>query len=141
MMREQDQLARQLMPRHGGLVEREVVDLQSIGRTVRVPSELGKVPGLRHVTPQMHTGVYFLIRGDQLHYVGQSVNVIARLTSHHVYRPGDQIYYVPCRPDELCELEAAIISATEPAGNGRSFKNRVWHEWAPRLRKLIQEPT
>lgn len=61
------------------------------------------------------SGIYFLVRNGKVDYVGQSINVFARVGSHqHV----DAWAYIACEPDGLDVLESLYIYWLRPAGNG-----------------------
>lgn len=64
-------------------------------------------------------GVYFLLDGNEIVYVGQSKNVPSRLIAH--FRSGemafDRWWYQPCPERLLLRLEAHYISAFSPKYN------------------------
>lgn len=62
-------------------------------------------------------GVYFLFSGDDLIYVGQSVNILSRLLEH-TGKGFDSFTYILCERDELDDLEAAYILRYMPRLNG-----------------------
>lgn len=62
-------------------------------------------------------GVYFLFSGDEIVYVGQSVNVFARVAGHFVYKSFDSFAFVPCRHDQRLALESHYIKLFSPALN------------------------
>ncbi len=61
-------------------------------------------------------GIYFLIKDGELKYIGQSINVDARLGSHH-HRGFNRWHWVPCRPGELNSMERRYIDALLPPWN------------------------
>lgn len=73
------------------------------------------------------TGIYFLILNQEVVYVGQSVDVLGRISRHK--REGkefDSYSYVLCSPENLNTLEAQYITAFMPWLNftlGRVVRN------------------
>lgn len=66
---------------------------------------------------ESQSGVYFLIRGGEVVYVGQSVNVHARI-SQHKDKKFDRYAFVPCDADSLDVLESLYIHCLRPGLNG-----------------------
>lgn len=62
-------------------------------------------------------GVYLLYRGDEVVYVGRSLNVSSRVPQHQVDKEFDRAQALPCDPEELDTLEALLIYAFEPQYN------------------------
>ena len=69
------------------------------------------------------SGVYFLIKGSKVIYVGQSVNVFARISSHAQYKDFDSYAYVSCAKDRLDILESLYIHTLNPPLQGRNPQN------------------
>lgn len=68
------------------------------------------------------SGVYFLFKGDDLVYVGQSVDVHARLKHHRgagfLYTQWwDRVAVIECAPRRLEAMENAYILALKPRFN------------------------
>lgn len=63
-------------------------------------------------------GVYFLVRGRRVVYVGQSVNIMARLATHMKEKEFDAACYLEAAPDELDFIESFYIHALQPELNG-----------------------
>ena len=74
------------------------------------------------------TGVYFLIRDLKVVYVGQSVDVIARVGSHRTNRVKqfDEYYFIRCPEEYMNILEAHFIAKLSPAYNTSTPKNPVY---------------
>ena len=68
-------------------------------------------------------GVYFLFCGEELIYVGQSVDVLSRLTNHR-NKGFDRYSVILCEPEELTDLEAAYILLFKPRLNGGGHGDR-----------------
>lgn len=75
--------------------------------------------------PTTHaSGVYFLIRGGEVVYVGQSIDVLNRIARHRREgRQFDAYAYMECLREDLDRLERVYIRALVPEGN-MSFGNR-----------------
>ncbi len=66
---------------------------------------------------QQHTGVYFLIKDHRVVYVGQSVNVYARIAAH-TDKSFDSVALLPCSRDVLDKMESLYIHCLRPPLNG-----------------------
>jgi hypothetical protein len=62
-------------------------------------------------------GVYFLVAQGEVVYVGQSVNVYARVQGHAASKKFDSWFYVPAELAELNDLERLYIEALAPPLN------------------------
>tara|TARA_R110000823_G_scaffold66885_1_gene156227 strand:+ start:455 stop:1153 length:699 start_codon:yes stop_codon:yes gene_type:complete len=83
------------------------------------------------------TGVYFLVAGDEVVYVGQSVSVGSRIRSHMEAKEFDRWAYIPCDAGILDQLESLYIHTLRPRYNGRS--NDIHNVTAPvRLDTLLR---
>jgi len=71
---------------------------------------------------QRFTGVYFLIANKTIVYVGQSVNVHARLSSHG-NKKFDSFAVIPCPEEHLDVLESLYIHVLNPVFNGHDKNN------------------
>ena len=67
-------------------------------------------------TWELATGVYFLIDSGKVVYVGQSVNVYARIAQHHD-KVFDSFAFIPCAKDMLDSLESLYIHVLHPPLN------------------------
>lgn len=63
-------------------------------------------------------GVYFLMNGPDVVYVGQSVNVVRRLGDHLENKDFDSVRVIPCKPSDLDNLEGFFIRFLRPRLNG-----------------------
>lgn len=81
-------------------------------------------------------GVYFLLRGASVVYVGQSVKVFSRVLEHMATKDFDGFAYVPCDPKALDALESLYIHSLRPELNGKWQNGPGMH--APlRLDKIL----
>ena len=65
------------------------------------------------------SGVYFLILGDEVVYVGQSTNIYSRIPNH-VDKEFDKYAFVPCEVGLLNKLESLYIHVLRPRLNGNA---------------------
>lgn len=65
-------------------------------------------------------GVYFLIKNNEIIYVGQSVNVFSRVGQHRYLKDFDGFKYINCKKLELDILESVYIHFLNPKLNGMS---------------------
>lgn len=63
-------------------------------------------------------GVYFLVKEGAVVYVGQSVNVHARIAQHRQQKEFDRFGFVPCDESALDVLESLYIHVLRPTLNG-----------------------
>jgi len=79
-----------------------------------VPKELVNLQGLQELEKEgMPSGVYFLIDGDRLVYIGQSVSPLARISTH-VHEGVKQFthaFLLPIPKYDLDMIEGALIRA------------------------------
>jgi len=62
-------------------------------------------------------GVYFLIRGNRVVYVGQTTSLYARLAQHQKEKEFDRFSHIPCAAEDLDALEALYIHVLKPELN------------------------
>lgn len=94
-----------------------------------VPNSLRQVAGLRELTNELYrSGIYFLCLENELVYVGQSVNVIGRITSHVASKNFDRVFFLAWPPDDLTRIEAALIRALKPKLNGVVPSSKTEHD-------------
>ena len=63
------------------------------------------------------SAVYLLIRDSKVLYVGQTVDLLSRLESHH-YGFGADIWYVQVPDEQLKNVERRLIRKFKPEYNG-----------------------
>lgn len=66
---------------------------------------------------EVHCGVYFLIYEGRVVYVGQSVDVLSRISQHKEKR-FDRFAFVPCDRASLDVIESLYIHILQPPLNG-----------------------
>jgi hypothetical protein len=95
---------------------------------------ISRLIGLRHIDPAhfLCPGVYFLCLGDEVVYVGQSINVPDRVMSHlrESRRPAGKtfdplrIFYLPVPESELLRVESELIGRLRPKYNGETKRSQ-----------------
>lgn len=75
-------------------------------------------PGIGHLQPFRlpRAGVYLLLKGDQVVYVGSSTNVVQRLAQHDD-KEFDSVALVECSEGDRLAVERAYIRANKPPLN------------------------
>ena len=83
---------------------------------VQVPT-IGELHNL--TIPPRVCGVYFLLLGQEVVYIGQSRDIVARVHRHldeHI-KDFDRVLYLPCPPDLLDYFESRLIRVMRPRYN------------------------
>jgi hypothetical protein len=77
------------------------------------------------VPASVQCGIYFLIKDGELKYVGQSVNIGARIGAHG-WRGFDRWHFIVCPRDQLDAIERAYLDRFLPPWNddGRTARLR-----------------
>jgi hypothetical protein len=80
--------------------------------------------GLRDATPLLEicSGIYFLCQYGQLVYIGQSVQLASRISTHRAHKEFDRIFFLPWPRFDLNRIETALIKILRPPLNG-TFKD------------------
>ncbi|OBR54134.1 hypothetical protein A6456_37705 [Paraburkholderia tropica] len=68
---------------------------------------------------QPRCGVYFLIKGGRVRYVGQSINIEQRIRDHFDRFGFESVAYIPCERSILDKMESLYIHMLRPEWNGR----------------------
>lgn len=76
-------------------------------------------------------GVYFLIDGSEVVYVGKSVRAASRI-SHHLDRMKfDRVLLMPCPPEKMIGVERRWINLLKPKHNKRVDTPLPWEAFRP----------
>ena len=130
LKRSEEELQRdvELLRKELSVLENEREDFKRTLRFDSIVSELGlsKLYREEEIVNSKRTyggssGVYFLIKGSKVIYVGQSVNVFARISSHAQYKDFDSYAYVSCSRDKLDILESLYIHTLSPPLQGKNY--------------------
>lgn len=62
-------------------------------------------------------GIYFLLKDQQVVYVGQSTNIFCRVADHLLSKEFDSFSYFECDRKDLTDFEAAYINKYKPKLN------------------------
>lgn len=99
-------------------------------RPIQIPDLLDWESVVRIAAPRNKTtcGIYFLLQGQRIVYVGQSINVHVRLDDHR--RDKSKVFdgyaIVECRPKMLNAIEAAYIAKFSPKYNSVTHRARLY---------------
>jgi len=103
----------------------EVFGKNTLAERSVLPVELKQLEGaLRSFDGHISypTCVYFLVRGNKVVYVGQSVSLSGRLAQHVAMgKKFDQVFYLPWPKASLCQMETKLIKALVPEYNKESI--------------------
>jgi hypothetical protein len=83
------------------------------------PVSISSIPGLRVYDPAFLTGVYFLCKGNEVLYVGQSTNIGNRVTTHAAEstKDHDKVFFLRLPASQLAEVESRFIASLKPVHN------------------------
>jgi len=118
------------------ICEQHQQEIQRLGDTRKaiLASVMNILSSAVDVTAQanLSCGVYFLKKGDEIVYVGQSIAVFSRVQQHKSRKDFDSVTVLPCAPDQLNNLEGFFIRLLKPKLNGhdeRAKINGAPHSW------------
>lgn len=114
---------------------------------VDAPLSIRDIPHLKSVPLGYPAGVYFLVNGDEVVYIGQSVSPLARIGQHKDSKEYDKAFMIPVPREELDHVEGALIRLFNPVLNGgdrevaiglgnRDNDRDVFGKYAPNLMEL-----
>ena len=83
--------------------------------------------------------VYFLCKGDQVVYVGQSSNIGARIAQHKTQKVKDfdNVWFLKLPSSEVDLVEKAFIASLRPRDNKRESKAEPTNKQWDTLRRVI----
>lgn len=100
------------------LPEPIVVAQKPRANPVDLPYELQCVPNIRDMGDFLvGSGIYFLCKKTDIRYIGQSVNITARVTQHVGLKDFDRVLFLPWPKDDLSRIEGAFIRILRPPLN------------------------
>jgi hypothetical protein len=126
----------------GQVTEHKVINYSVPSNSLKltVPRELANLNGMMDIPQSMYpSGVYFLCDGEELVYIGQSVNPISRIATHrHEGRKEfTHAFLLPVPEYELNNVEGAMIRHLKPKYNGRNGTPRGDESDEEVLKKLL----
>ncbi len=86
---------------------------------------------------QYESGIYFLIRGEEVVYVGQSKNCFTRICHHFGNKEFNKVILYPCKISELDYYEDFFIKKYKPEYNKAS--NYEMNFSANKIKKIFKE--
>lgn len=91
-------------------------------------------------TPYNQSGVYLLFKGDELVYVGKSINLFSRISTHTQSKRFDSFWFINCPKETMDESERKLIDLLQPPENkqGISF-HRARTKYEQRRNELIKQ--
>ena len=94
--------------------------LNAVSATIHEMALLRENEIARYSLPwKKSSGVYFLLEGNEIVYVGQSTHVYSRIAQHND-KTFDRYAFIPCPPDKLDRLESLYIHYLRPRLNGNT---------------------
>lgn len=69
-------------------------------------------------------GVYFLMDGDEVIYIGKSLNPFARIGAHVLEKEFDGVFVLPVEEKDLSDYGGALILHFRPRLNGGDARKR-----------------
>jgi hypothetical protein len=75
--------------------------------------------------PQTSSGIYFLVSGGRVVYVGQARNVVLRIAAHSGVKKFDGWHWIKCPKSRLDETERAYINKFLPELNKDPVTKRL----------------
>jgi hypothetical protein len=97
-------------------------DTHKVSSCDSVPTELSSVKDLYKLPVGLYStppGIYFLCLGNEIVYIGQSVNIAGRVRDHRMDKTKsfDAVYFLPCYKNNLDSLERKFIKYFKPKHN------------------------
>jgi hypothetical protein len=91
----------------------------NVGLSNEVPEALKGIANIHEIPAAHPPGVYILMQGSDVVYVGQSINPSARLAKHSQDKLFDKAYLIPT--NDLLAVEAKYINMFKPRYNKRVY--------------------
>lgn len=92
----------------------------SVGYDSKGLLNLGTIKSTRQPVYRI-TGVYFLFKGEELVYIGQSINIMGRINNHNIVN-WDTFSYIEVPKYDLDAVEKEYILKYKPRENGTYLK-------------------
>jgi len=126
-----EEAARQEVLKYAGGLSEQIADLEERLSALQRMEIMNTVSAAVHGKALLHedeiarfallwakaSGVYFLLDGNEVVYVGQAVNVYSRI-GQHTDKQFNRYAFVPCPIDALDRLESLYIHCLRPRLNG-----------------------
>jgi len=79
--------------------------------------EIMETYGKKLMPVELHAGIYFLVKNNEVVYIGQSRSIEVRVSAHIGSKDFDKAYFFECPIEELDEIEMELIRAVKPVLN------------------------
>ena len=73
--------------------------------------------------------VYFLVRYTEIVYIGQTINLGARIPNHFNDKKFDKIYYIDVKDSERLLIEGLCINYHNPKYNKQGLDDYLFFKW------------
>lgn len=83
--------------------------------------------------------VYFLTKGSEIIYVGQTIDIASRMKSHSRYKDFDGVSYIKVPKWRVSNVEAFYIVRMQPVLNKNIPKNNMYHSSTKIKAELMEE--
>jgi hypothetical protein len=114
-----------------------IINTENPENILDVPPSLRLLKDIRKVPTIIDcAGVYFLCQAEEIVYIGQSINLFARISEHSKNKDFDTAYFIPVPAEFLNEVEGSLIRHFIPKLNGKQSNG---NPCAPYVRKEKQE--
>ena len=104
---DRDAVSQEIIKQHRATHKLELHDASDRLTSKRLLLEQEVVLGARK--PEHKIGIYFLVRGNSVVYVGQSINILRRVEEHRRTKAFDSFAYLICDKSELNILESLYM--------------------------------
>lgn len=106
------------------------LEISTIKNIDKIPFELLSVANLFELPMEAirtPSGIYFLCKNCKIQYIGQSVHIASRVSTHDAEgkKDFDSIFFIPIPTTELNEVEFALIKKYKPPLNGPGRKGEL----------------
>lgn len=114
-----DRLGRPVVARSQVDAMRLVVDVRLPAQTLQRKKTMATTADIlnERIQAPIISGIYFLISGNEIIYVGQSRNILYRVGYHSRSIAFDAYSVLPCPPGNLTDLERKMIKKFNPRLN------------------------
>lgn len=103
-----------------------------------IPRFLSPLVGqLKELSFNRQSVIYFLLRNEELLYIGKSIQLPARIEAHASTKRFNRVLYFETPPTELAAIESAFIQHFRPPLNKAGMP---WDGWEHIMRSYGFEP-
>lgn len=97
----------------------QIANMPAIKKALKGKEEIHAAVNEAAVKIEKACGVYFLLKENEIVYIGQSINCFSRVSSHtnDATKDFNRVCYVPVNSDELNAIEEILIAIFKPKHN------------------------